>query len=110
LLKKLQILPLQSQYIFSLLLFVIKNKNYFISNTDIYDINTHYIHNLYLPSANLSTVQKGVLFSVSKIYNHVPFVATITQLATPDGGLISGNVACQATRKCSTGTPRKGVC
>jgi hypothetical protein len=33
--KKLQILPLRSQYIFSLLLFTIKNKNYFTSNTGI---------------------------------------------------------------------------
>jgi hypothetical protein len=71
LLKKLQILPLQSQYIFSLLLFVIKNKNYFTSNIDIHDINTRYSYNLHLPSSNLSIVQKGVFFSGSKIYNHL---------------------------------------
>jgi hypothetical protein len=69
--KKLQILPPPSQYIFSLLLFTIKNKNYFTSNTDIYDINTRYNYNLHLPSTNLSIVQKGVLFSGSKIYNHL---------------------------------------
>jgi exonuclease III len=70
--KKLQILPLQSQYIFSLLLFVINNKNYFIFNTDIHDINTRFNYNLHLPSTNLSIVQNGVLFSGSKIYNHLP--------------------------------------
>jgi hypothetical protein len=59
--KKLQILPLPSQYNFSLLLVTIKNKNYFTSNTDIHDINTHYNYNLHLPSTNLSIVQKGVL-------------------------------------------------
>jgi hypothetical protein len=69
--KKLQILPFQSQYIFSLLLFVIKNKNYFIFNTEIHNINTRYNYNLHLPSTNLSIVQKGVLFSGSKIYNHL---------------------------------------
>jgi hypothetical protein len=69
---KLQILPFQSQYIFSLLLFVVKNRDYFIANTDIHDINTRYNYDLHLPSTNLSIVQKGVLFSGSKIYNHLP--------------------------------------
>jgi hypothetical protein len=35
-------------------------------------INTRYKYNLYLLSTNLSKVQKGVLFSGSKIYNHLP--------------------------------------
>jgi hypothetical protein len=59
--KKLHILPLQSQYIFSILLFVVKNRNYFRSNTDIHYINTRFNHNLHLPSTNLSVVQRGVL-------------------------------------------------
>jgi hypothetical protein len=46
--KKLQILPLQSQYIFSLLLFVAKKRNCFISSTDTQDIDTRYNYNLYL--------------------------------------------------------------
>jgi hypothetical protein len=51
--KKLHILPLQSQYISSVL-FVVKNKNYFRSNTAIHDINTRFNHNLHLPLTNLS--------------------------------------------------------
>jgi len=70
--KKLQILPLLSQYIFSLLVFVNKNRSCFISNSEIHDINTRHNHNLHLPSTNLTLVQKGVLFSGSKIYNHLP--------------------------------------
>jgi hypothetical protein len=70
--KKLQILTLQSQYIFSLLLFAVKNKNHFTSNMVIPDINSRYNYNLHLPSTNLSNVQKGVLFSARKIYNHLP--------------------------------------
>jgi hypothetical protein len=70
--RELQILPLQSQYIFSLLVFVIKNGSCFISNSDIHDINTRYNHNFHLPSTNLTLVQKGVLFSGSTIYNHLP--------------------------------------
>ena len=52
--KKSQILPLPSQYIFSLLVFVNKNRSYFISNSEIHDINTRYNHNLHLPSTNLT--------------------------------------------------------
>ena len=37
--KKLQILPLLSQYIFSLLIFVNKDRSCFISNSEIHDIN-----------------------------------------------------------------------
>jgi hypothetical protein len=70
--KKLHILPLQSQCIFSILLFVVKSMNYFRSNTDIQDINTHFNHDLHLPSANLPVVQRGVPFLGSKIYNHLP--------------------------------------
>jgi hypothetical protein len=70
--KKLHILPLQSQYIFSILLFVVKNRNYFRSNTDIHDIYTRFNHNLHLSSTNLSTVQRGVLFWGRRIFNHIP--------------------------------------
>jgi hypothetical protein len=70
--KKLQILPLQSNHIFLLLLFIAKKRNYFISNTDTHDIGKRYNYNLYLPSTNLSTVQKVVFFSGSKIYIHLP--------------------------------------
>jgi hypothetical protein len=70
--KKLQILPLPSQYIFSLLVSVNKNRSCFIYNCEVHDNNTRHNHNLHLPSTNLSLVQKGVLFSGSKIYNHLP--------------------------------------
>jgi len=59
--KQLQILPLQSQYIFSLLVFVNKNRGLFLSNSEIHNINTHYKCNLRLTSTNLTLVQKGVL-------------------------------------------------
>jgi len=72
--KHLQILSLPSQYIFSLLVFVIKNRNFFQSNSEIYNLNTRYNRNLHLPSTKLTSVQKGVLFSGSKIYNHLPSI------------------------------------
>jgi hypothetical protein len=69
--KQLQKLPLKSQYIFSLLLFVVKNRDLLQSNSQIHDINTRYNYNLHLPSANLTLFQKGVLYSGSRIYNHL---------------------------------------
>jgi hypothetical protein len=57
---------------FLLASFCYKEKNYFISNMDIHDINAHYNDNLYLPSTNSSIVQKGVLSPGREIYNHLP--------------------------------------
>ena len=45
---------------------------HFHLNTFSHDLNTRFNHNLYLPSTNLTLVQKGVLYSGSKIYNHLP--------------------------------------
>jgi len=70
--KQLQILSLPSQYIFSLLVFVNKNRTLFQSNSEIHYLNTRFNYNLHLPSTNLTLVQKGVLYSGSKIYNHLP--------------------------------------
>ena len=38
--KELKILTLSSQYIFSLLLFIVNNRDYFVSNSVYHDINT----------------------------------------------------------------------
>ena len=60
------------KYIFSLLVFVNKKRGLFQSNSEIHDLNTCFNYNLHLPSTNLTLVQKGVLYSGSKIYNHLP--------------------------------------
>jgi hypothetical protein len=49
--RKLNILLLQFQYIFSLLLFIIKNTDQFLSNLEVRDINTIYNLNIHLPLA-----------------------------------------------------------
>jgi len=72
LLKELNILPIQSQYVFSIPLFVIKNKDQFLFNSQVHKINTRQTSNLYLPSANLAMFQKGVYYSEIKIYNYLP--------------------------------------
>ena len=70
--KQLQILTLPSQYILSLLVFVAKNRNLFLSNSEIHNLNTRYNYNSHLPTTNLTLVQKGVLYSGSKIFNNLP--------------------------------------
>ena len=68
--KQLGILPLQSQYIYSLMSFVSTNRELFVNNADIHNFSTRSQKDLHLPIANLSVFQKGVYFSGIKIYNN----------------------------------------
>ena len=70
--KWLEILPLQSQYIFSVLLFVVKNKDLYTINQEIHNINTRSNINLHLPVCNLTIFQKGAYFSSINLFNHLP--------------------------------------
>ena len=70
--KQLEILPLQSQYIFSTLLFVIKNENLFTTNQNFHTINTRHNSDLHLATCNLTLYQRGVYFSGIKLFNHLP--------------------------------------
>ena len=76
--KKLYILPLHSQYIFSILLFVVKNRDLFKTNFDAHNLNTRCNYDLHLPTAKLMIFHKGVCYSGIKIYNHLPL--TLQQL------------------------------
>ena len=55
----LEILPLPSQYILSLLLFMMKNRKQFMVSSEIYHIDTRQQANLHQPSMNLTKYQKG---------------------------------------------------
>ena len=59
--KELKILTLSSQYILSLLLFVVQNRGYFTSNSSFHNINTRQKNDLHLPQVSLTVYQKGVL-------------------------------------------------
>jgi len=76
---KLNILPLQSQYIFSLLIFVVKNKDLFKTNSDVHSFSTRAHYDLHIPPANLTVFQNGAWYSGIKIYNYLP--PTIKQLS-----------------------------
>jgi hypothetical protein len=68
----MEILPLQSQYIFSLLLFVVNNKDQFKSNSEIYGRNTRHNNNLHYPTCNLTVFQKAVYYLGIKVFNSLP--------------------------------------
>ena len=70
--KHLRILPLQSQYIFSLMMFVVENKSIFQAKSEMHGINTRQNSNLYQPQANLTLYQRGVYYSGVKVFNNLP--------------------------------------
>jgi hypothetical protein len=70
--KKWNILPLQSQYKYSILQFITKNKDQFSPNSHRHTINTRHNNNLYVPVANWTLYQKGVYYSGIKIFSHLP--------------------------------------
>ena len=70
--QKLGILPLISQYILSLLLFIVKNKALFQLNSEVHSINTRYKSNLHRPLVNLTTYKKWTYYVGIKIFNNFP--------------------------------------
>jgi hypothetical protein len=70
--KHLRILPLQSQYILPLSLFVVDNKSLFHVNSEIRSINTRQNSNLHHPQANLTLYQKGAYYSGIRVFNNPP--------------------------------------
>jgi hypothetical protein len=70
--KHLNILPLQSQYILSLSLFVVNNLNMFKPNSMFHPINTRHCSDLHQPPVQLTKVQKGVYHSGIKVFNCLP--------------------------------------
>jgi hypothetical protein len=72
LLKNLKILTLVSQYIYSVVIFLIENRNYYICNYDIHKRNTRQGTNLHQPMFSLSLYQKGLNNMGIKIFNNLP--------------------------------------
>ena len=70
--KRLEILPLQSQYLLSLLLFVAEHTEYFRLNFEIHSFNTKNKYNFHLPPAKLTIFQKGPYYSGIRAFNNLP--------------------------------------
>jgi len=70
--KRLKILPLQSQYLLSLLLFVAENVDHFRLNSEIHDFNTKNKSDLHLPPSKLTVYQREPYCSGIKAFNNLP--------------------------------------
>ena len=70
LIKKLEILPLKSQHIFSLFLFVVNIKDFFMTNSENHNIYTRKSNNLHLPVVNYVPTRSSLLSY--KTFNKLP--------------------------------------
>jgi hypothetical protein len=70
--KALQILPLAAQYILSIVLFMIFNKDLFKIISEIHSFNTRGNTNFFQPMTNLKICQKEPCCSGIKLYNKFP--------------------------------------
>jgi hypothetical protein len=70
--QRMKILPLQSQYLLSLLLFVADNGDYFKLNSEIHSFNTKNKSNLHPPPSKLTVFQRGPSYSGIKAFNNLP--------------------------------------
>jgi hypothetical protein len=70
--KRLKILPLQSQYLLSLLLFVAENVDHFRLNSEIHGFNTKNKSNLHLPPSKLTVYQRGPYYSGIRAFSNLP--------------------------------------
>jgi hypothetical protein len=72
--KKLKILLLMSQYLLSLLMFIVQNKNLFSTNIKNYNIDTKQRNYLYILQIDLAMYQKGAYYSWIKIFSNLSMV------------------------------------
>jgi hypothetical protein len=68
--KLLKILTLSAQYIYSLIMFVVNNRNLFLDNVELYTIKTRNNYNLHPPLSHLTKYQKGVQYAGIRVSNH----------------------------------------
>ena len=67
--KSMEILPLYSQYIFPLVMYVVNKKHIFTRNLAVHNHNTRSAKNFHLPITNLTIYQKGAYYTGIKIFN-----------------------------------------
>jgi hypothetical protein len=70
--RSLGIMTLYSQYICSLIIFTVDNKQLFTPNNEIHKYPTRNNSNLHLPTINLAKFYKGPYISGTKAFNHLP--------------------------------------
>jgi hypothetical protein len=70
--KKIYILPVPCEYIFSSMVFIVNNLDNFQTYSIVYRMNTMAKHQLHRPTVNLSCTPKGVFYYSIKIFNSLP--------------------------------------
>lgn len=69
---KFEILTLTSQFIYSSMCFLVKNKHLFPRNNMIHEYHTRHTNDLHKPQNNLTSFQKDVTYTSINIFNHLP--------------------------------------
>ena len=76
--QSLKILTIPSQYILSLMKFLLQHQEMFTSNIEVHNINTKNKLKLHKPINNLTLYQKGVYYMCIRIFNKLPeYIANI---------------------------------
>jgi hypothetical protein len=69
---KFNILPLASEFLLSLLLFVVDNMEKFHTHSDTQSTNTRHKHDLHMLNVNLVSYQKGAYYAEIKLFSTLP--------------------------------------
>jgi hypothetical protein len=70
--KRLQILTIPCEHIFSLINFIKNNEQHFKTTADVHSVNTRHKHCLNKPTVNLSCFQKSAYYAEIKIFSNLP--------------------------------------
>jgi hypothetical protein len=76
--KRLDILTLPCEYIFSLLLFIVSNQEHFQTNSALHSVNTRNKNQLHRPIAKHSCFQRSAYYAGIKNFNSLP--SSLTRL------------------------------
>jgi hypothetical protein len=71
--KKLEVLIVPLEYIFSLMNFIVNNQEHFRTNSALRTVNIRNKHALHRPADKLSCFQKSPYYSGIKLFNHLPY-------------------------------------
>jgi hypothetical protein len=70
--REMKMFPLCSQYVYSLMQYVVNNRHLFIRNSESHNIGTRQNNKLFPPNVSITKVQKGAYYSGIIIFNHLP--------------------------------------
>jgi hypothetical protein len=66
------VLPLSSEYILCLLVFVVENLEDLLRNTDEHSLNTGYKYDVHMPNSNLTKYQRQLHLCRYQVFSYLP--------------------------------------